>query len=135
MLRLNPRQLATFRRTAVSAFEEQMVAHCAAFSPGIEATLGHDQRLALVRAAIARAAGHGLTLKGPVRLFIELGLLFGGDFDREPWAQACLSAEIDPQTPGSLDPTTAQMDRAAALHRAALAALGNEGSNDVEIDR
>ena len=85
---------------AASAFEEQMVAHCAAFSPGIAATLGADSAPGARPRGHRPAAEHGLTLKGPVRLFIELGLLFGGDFDREPWARACLGAGSTPRPPG-----------------------------------
>ena len=123
MFRLTEHQLATFRRTAVSDFEEQMVEHCAAFSPGLAAALGREGLVAVVRAGIARAAGHGFTLGGPVRLFIELGFLFGSGFDTDvqyPWARACLarSGETPP-----VDQAIEQMDCAAALHDASMDAL------------
>jgi hypothetical protein len=126
MLRITTRQLATFRRTALTAFEEQMVEHCAAFSPRLSAALGRRRLSEIVHAAMDRAAGHGLTFKGPVRLFIELGFLFGSGFDADvqyPWAAACLGD----------DPTADQMDRAAALHEASVDALsafrGPDGRN------
>lgn len=103
-----------------------MVEHCAARSPGLAAEVGRAQLVAMVRAAIARAAGHGFTLRGPVRLYLELGLLFGSDFDeRCPWAQAWLA----PPEAGEPDPINAQMDRATALHQASLEALAGDTTN------
>jgi hypothetical protein len=84
-------------------------------------------------------------------LFIELGFLFGTGFDSDvqyPWARACLVAAEEtsrdpaqPVTSGEIprpptqpvDPANEQMDRAAALHDASIAALsairGEDGSH------
>jgi hypothetical protein len=51
---------------------------------------------------IARAAEHGLNLRGPVRLYLELTLLFGSFFDTDPqypWAAAILQDRNAPQMP------------------------------------
>ncbi len=122
MFQLNERQLATFRRAAVADFEAQLVEHCAASSPAL-AALGRPHLLTVVRAAIARAAGHGFTFAGPVRLFVELALLFGSAFDTDvqyPWARERLAPTDDEQpTSRGLE----QIDRAAALHDASMRAL------------
>jgi hypothetical protein len=133
MFQLNERQLATFRRAAVSDFEEQLVEQCAASSPAL-AALGRAHLLVAVRAAIARAAGHGFTFAGPVRLFVELGLLFGSAFDTDvqyPWARARLASPEETVATGrGLD----QIDRAATLHDASMDALDEiRGADDEHV--
>ncbi len=134
MFRLQERQIAIFRRTAASTFEEQMVEHCAALSPRLAAALGRGLLLTVVRAAVARAAGHGFTLMGPVRLFIELGVLFGSAFDTDvqyPWARACLARSGEARAVGS---DLEQMDCASALHSEAMAAQqAIRGSDDSHV--
>jgi len=123
MFQLTTRQAATFRQTAASVFEEQMVEHCAVFSPDVAAALGPERLLTVLRAAIARAAAYGFTLVGPVRLFIELGFLLGSAFDTDvqyPWARACLTRAGETRRVGSV---IEQTDCAAALHTASLEAL------------
>ena len=134
MFQLSTRQIAIFRRTALSVFEEEMVDHCTALAPRVAATLGRQKLGEVVQAAIARAAGRSFTLQGPVRLFVELGFLFGSSFDTDvqyPWSQddLCRSEEASP-----LDPTNEQMDRAARLHHASIDALAEiRGPNDCHI--
>ncbi|AUX44331.1 uncharacterized protein SOCE26_057950 [Sorangium cellulosum] len=123
MFRITTRQLRTFERMAASDFEEQLVEHCAAFWPRLAAAPGRERLLTIVRAAIARAAGYGFTLSGPVRLFIELGFLFGSGFDTDvqhPWARAYLTRQGETRPVG---PDIEQMDCAAGLHHAAMDAL------------
>ena len=84
---------------ALSRFEDEMVARVAELSPTLAASLGEDQVLIVVRAAIERAALHGFTLEGPVRLFVNLSLLLGKGFDTDvqyPWAQRSL--DMPPET-------------------------------------
>ena len=94
MFRITRTQVERFEGVARSTFEETMVARGAAMAPRLAANLGEEQMLAVVRAAIDRAAGHGLTRKGPVGLFVELTFLFGSGFDADvqlPWARASLA--------------------------------------------
>lgn len=141
MFKINTHQVTLFKQTIRSTFEQEMVDHCTAFSPGLSTALDEEGLTAVVRSAIARAAGHGFTTRGAVRLFIELGLLFGSEFDSDvqyPWARACLvasketaedasqpvaSGEPSSPTTQPVDPANEQMDRAAALHDASVAAL------------
>jgi hypothetical protein len=116
MFKITRPQLERFQEAELSTFEEAMVARGAELSPTLAASLGDDQMRVFVRAAIAQAARHGLTLKGPVRLFVELTFLFGSGFDADaqhPWARACLESV----------PGRGQLQRASALHAASLEAL------------
>ena len=134
MFQLTTRQVATFRRTAASVFEEQMVEHCTELSPHLAAALGTERLVMVLRAAIARAAEHGFTLMGPVRLFIELGFLFGSAFHADvqyPWARACLTRSEETRPAGT---AIEQMDCAAALHTASLEALSEiRGPDDSHV--
>ena len=128
MFRITRTQLARFESAAVSTFEEAMLARGAALAPRTAARLGREQMLVVVRSAIARAARHGLTLKGPVGLFVELTFLFGSGFDADvqlPWARACLQ---DVAAHG-------EMLAASSLHTASLAAQRQiHGPGDRHLD-
>lgn len=116
MFKITRAQNTLFEEAALSTFEESLVARGAVLAPALAASLSEEQMRAFVRAAIARAAHHGFTLKGPVRLFVELAFLFGSGFDVDPkhrWARTSLESE-----PG-LD----QLQRAASLHAASLTVL------------
>ena len=152
MFRINRQQIAIFKQATLSTFEVEMIDHCATFSPRLSAALGDEQLRAVIRSAITRAAGYGFTTRGAVRLFIELGFLFGTGFDSDvqyPWARACLvtsaeaprgaseavtSGEMPSPTTQPVDPANEQMDRAAALHDASTAALSAiRGDDDRHI--
>lgn len=117
MFRITKTQLASFENVALSSFEEKMVARGAQLSPSLAASLGRDQMLVAVRSAIAQAGRHGLTLKGPVGLFVELTFLFGSGFDADvqlPWARECLE----------IIPFYGERQAAASLHTASVEAQG-----------
>ncbi|KYG02195.1 hypothetical protein BE21_55190 [Sorangium cellulosum] len=116
MMRITKAQLEVFQSEAVLAFEDEMIGHCRVFSPRLSSILGGQHLRGVIRAAIQRAASHGFTIRGTVRLFIELGFLFGSSFDVDvqyPWARKYLG-EPDPRT---------QMQRANSLHAATIRAL------------
>jgi len=116
MFTITQNQLEVFQSETASAFENEMIGHCKVFSPKLSGILGDDRLRGVIRAAIKRAIGHGFTLRGPIRLFIELGFLFGSSFDTDvqySWARTKLD-EPDPRT---------QMARAEALHATATIAL------------
>lgn len=125
MFKITKPQIASFQQVALTDFEASMVERAARVAPTLAIALGEDQVLVGVRAAIARAARHGFTFTGPVRLFVELSFLFGSSFDVDvqyPWARAPL---VD--SPGS-----DQMVRASALHAASKTALRRiHGFDDV----
>lgn len=116
MIRITKTQLEALQSKATFAFEDEMMGHCRIFSPRLSSILGEQQLRGVIRAAIQRAAIHGLTLRGTVRLFIELGFLLGSSFDIDvqyPWVRKHLG-EAHPRT---------QMQRAKALHAATIMAL------------
>ena len=107
MLTIRDAQMRAFEENARERFEDEMLRHSREFSPRLAAVLGDARFGVAVRSAIERARQHRLTLRGPVRLFIELSFLFGSSFDSDPqysWARDIL-ASPDPE-----------MTRAEALH-------------------
>jgi hypothetical protein len=109
MLTIRREQMEALDRPALAAFEAEMVIHCNGFSPPLCKVLGEAQLRLVIRQAIERARGHGFTNRGPVRLFIELTLLFGRAFDTDPqypWAGEILRNPL----------RQSQMDRAEQLY-------------------
>lgn len=86
-------QMDELKKARLRAFEDEMVPHLAAFSPPLFNTLQEPQMRLVIQHGIVRAGEHGLTFRGPVRLYLELMLLFGSAFDTDPqyeWATTIL---------------------------------------------
>lgn len=89
MLTIRQDQMQVFRDAAQLAFEDSMVEHLAAFSPPLFAAIGAERMRKVVRFGVTRSLRYELTLRGPVRQYLELMLLFGSHFDTDPqyaWA-------------------------------------------------
>ncbi len=84
MLRVRAEQMKAFETQALRAFEDEMVAHSKEFAPHLSAVLGDAQLRVAVQTAIAKAGEYGFTLRGPIRLFVELTFLFGSGFHDDP---------------------------------------------------
>ena len=84
MLSINTAQMKVFEEASLRSFEDEMVLHSQEFSPKLCEVIGEDQLRIALRQAIKRADSYGFTLKGPIRLYIELMFLFGSDFDTDP---------------------------------------------------
>ncbi len=109
MLVIKNGQIGTLREYARSRFEAEMVTHLQEFSPPLARALGEAALRRAIRRGMARASGHGLTFRGPVRLYLESMLLFGSHFDTDPqyqWAAEILGGG----SPGD------QMQRADLLY-------------------
>lgn len=107
MVQIRSQQMKALEQAALGPFEDQMVAHSHAFTPRLCEILGDEQLRLALRQAMARAAAYGFTLRGPVRLCIEMMFLFGSGFDSDPqypWAASILSSDAG------------QMARAEQLH-------------------
>lgn len=90
-------------------FEDEMVAHLADFSPPLYKVIKEDQMREVVRFGMKQADRYGLALRGPIRLYLEMMLLFGSYFDNDPqysWAGEIL---IDRHS-------VSEMQRAEWLH-------------------
>jgi hypothetical protein len=102
-------QAEELRKLPLQVFEDEMVAHLADFSPPLFNVIKEDQMRVAVRFGIERAGECGFTLRGPIRLYLELMLLFGSHFDNDPqypWAGEIVH-----------DDSGVEMERAERLHR------------------
>ncbi len=101
MLRLNHRQFAAFCDPVRSAFALEMVEHLHRIAAGLCAAIGPAAVRALVDDGMTRARDHGLSLRGPTRLFLELTLVLGHEFATDPllaWAGDSLcDADAEPE--------------------------------------
>lgn len=89
MLVIQRSQMEAFKEAARSTFENEMVAHLAEFSPPLFKAIREEQMRKAVHFGIGQAESYGFTCRGPVRLYLELMLLFGSYFDTDPqypWA-------------------------------------------------
>jgi len=84
MLKISEAQREVLQAAALTRYETDMVAHLTKRSPNHATVLGPDGMIEAVRFGIGSAAEHGYTLRGPVRLWLELMFLFGGYFDEDP---------------------------------------------------
>jgi hypothetical protein len=98
VLTIRKAHLQAFESAMAGAFEREMVAHSQAFSPRLCAVIGEEQLRVVLRRALEHAKGYGFTMRGALRLYIELTFLFGSDFDSDPqypWAARILTAQGD----------------------------------------
>jgi hypothetical protein len=105
--------MEAFRSAALRAFEDEMVVHLGEFSPPLFKAVGEEQMRKAIRFGIGRAGSYGFTFRGPIRLYLELMLLFGSDFDTDPqypWATEILTSQD----------SGPQMERALVLHERTL---------------
>lgn len=84
MLRLVTPQMDTLASAAQAGFEREMVAHARQFAPRHCAHLDDEVLMGFVRTALQRASDLDFRRRGPMRLYLELMLLFGSDFDSDP---------------------------------------------------
>lgn len=84
MLTISAAQLAVLRKHALARFADSLAAHALVFAPRHAGSLDATMRLRSVRAALLCAMQRGYTLRGPVRLWMELTLMFGSGFNTDP---------------------------------------------------
>ncbi len=109
MLEIRREQHAELEKLALRRFVDDMREHLFGFAPGHCEVVGAQGIEAVIGSGIKKARSYGVTQRGPVRLYLEMMVLFGSDFDSDPqypWALASL------QDPAAFD----QMDRAVRLH-------------------
>jgi hypothetical protein len=115
-------QIRALEQSSQAAFEEEMALHCRKFVPHLCETLSDEHLGLAIKRAIRGASTYGYTNRGPVRLFIDLTLLFGGGFASDPqypWAAAELAS----------DEFTSQAHRAEALYEKACEHLKQAGES------
>lgn len=94
MLVIRKEQIEKLSERRMRSFEDEMVMHLAEFSPPLYKVIKEDQMREAVRFGMKKADDYGLKLRGPIRLYLEMMLLFGSHFDTDPqypWAAEILS--------------------------------------------
>ncbi|MGC2236673.1 MAG: hypothetical protein WA584_10960 [Pyrinomonadaceae bacterium] len=119
-------QMEELSKVPLRAFEDGMVEHLAEFSPPLFNVIKEDQMRVAVRFGIEKAERYGFNLRGPIRLYLELMLLFGSHFDTDPqypWTSKILNDQN----------STPQMQRAEHLYEKTLdyqeKVSGNDAAN------
>ncbi len=128
MLTIRRAQMLTFEQAAQRRFEDRSLAHLRAVAPTHCEAVGEDGLRRLCRLALQRASGHGLGSRGAVRLYLDLMVMFGCDFDTDPqypWAASVLAGGDGP------DP----MARAERLHGAAMDYAARVFGRDYEQEK
>jgi hypothetical protein len=93
MLLISAKQIEVFREAAMRRFENEMLKHLTEFSPLLFKSIGEEQAHKVIQFGIEQARNYGFTFRGPVRLYLELMVLFGSYFDTDPqyaWATEIL---------------------------------------------
>jgi hypothetical protein len=115
-------QIRALEQSSRTAFEEEMAQHCRKLSPHLCETLSDEHLGLAIKRAIRGASTHGFTNRGPVRLYLDLTLLFGGGFASDPqypWAAEQLAS----------DEFTNQAHRAEALYERSCEHLKQAGGS------
>lgn len=74
-------QIEKLGEAMARSFESEMLAHLAEFSPPLFRAVKEEQMRKATRFGLTRAGEYGITFRGPLRLYLELMLLFGSHFD------------------------------------------------------
>jgi hypothetical protein len=94
MLRIRHEQMAALLEAQRRQFALEMVEHLRRYSTVLAARIGDPGLYQVARNGLAQAERYGFTARGPVRLYIELTVMFGSHFDTDPqfpWAMALLN--------------------------------------------
>ncbi|MEM6276051.1 MAG: hypothetical protein AAF714_03820 [Pseudomonadota bacterium] len=109
MLRFSDQQIRQFSDIEYERFVDDMVDHAKSIAPEAHRIVGDAEFRTLVYQALDDSAQHDLTLRGSLRLYLELRLMLGHGL------------RDDPQTPWVLDILSRLEDTAdAEIHRAEL---------------
>lgn len=95
MIVIRSSQVSAFQVATRQVFEDAMVAHARTYSPILHGVIGEAQMRMAVRKGINDANNYGFTRRGPIQLFLEMMLLFGGGIGSDPqypWAAEQLNS-------------------------------------------
>ena len=123
MLTIRKEQLFVFQKVASQNFENRVLSHIKKCFPKQMGTLGEPGTRDLIRYGIQRSASYRFRKQPDICKYIDIMVVFGRDFDRDPqlpWASAVLN---DLSLPG---PSV----RASELHKAAIEYQGRQESHD-----
>ena len=118
-------QIKALEDAAAHNFVGELSEHCKEFSPHLTKTLDDKQLNEAVEEGIKRAGNHKLDLRGPVRFYVDLMIVFGSGFDSDPqfpWIAETLAKDEE------LD----QMSRMETIHEASQEYLEHvDGPNNI----
>ena len=115
MLTVRKEQVRALGRAMMQEFEKDMLRHLQQFFPDESSAMGNRALRELIRHAIARAKDYGLTSERDLCKYLNLAMVYGGDFDTDPELEWMRGFLADPDVP---DPSE-RMSRlyAESLHR------------------
>jgi hypothetical protein len=93
MLAIRKEQLAVFGPLGKKAFEDRMIAHVKKIFPEQSETLGEPKLRETIQYGTQRAAAYCIISERDVCKYIDLMILYGRDFDKDPnhpWAHSVL---------------------------------------------
>jgi hypothetical protein len=93
MLRIRKEQLAVFGPLGKKAFEDRVIAHIQKIFPEQSESLGEPKLRETIQYGTQRAAAYKIISERDVCKYIDLMILYGRDFDKDPklpWAQSIL---------------------------------------------
>ena len=102
MLTIRKEQLAAFGPLGEKTFEDRVIAHLKKVFPEQSESLGEPKLRETIQYGTQRAAAYRIISERDVCKYIDLMVLYGSDFDKDPnlpWAQSIL------QNKGIKDPT------------------------------
>ena len=84
MLTIREEQLMVFEQAALGQFRDRMAIYGRELAPELYSILEKEPFRAALEQAIDRAGHYGFTNRGPIRIYVELTLFCGSDFDTDP---------------------------------------------------
>jgi hypothetical protein len=90
---IRPEQMEALSASSYGAFEAKVAAHLNLCFPTECASLGQEQVRGTIRHGLERARGYGITSSREVCLYIDVMIVFGPEFDKNPelsWAAEIL---------------------------------------------
>jgi len=101
MLTIRASQIVLLGAEADRIFEDECLVYFQRQAPELSRIVGKDGLRGVVRFGWARAQRYGFTLRGPVRLYLDVMFALGSHFDTDPqlpWAARILSSTDDEMT-------------------------------------
>jgi len=77
-------QLDTLQNAVLCSYRNDLMDHFRVFAPELFKAAGEDQFRIFIEYGTGKAINMGLTLRGPMRLFLDLMCILGQDFDIDP---------------------------------------------------
>lgn len=84
VLKFTSPQMDAFKKAALQRFEDGMMHHLRQFAARYAEAMGPVKLRQFIRDGLQRTTAYGIKERGAVRLYLELMMMFGHDFDTDP---------------------------------------------------